>query len=178
MLSHRGSGTGPARARSERGETLVEVMVAIVLMGGVMAAILGGLFALVSVSNSNQEKTKTALAVQSYAEQVKEPVGDLSYVECTGSGSGTTATYQGQLALTNVDDLLPPGYSAAVDVQYWQGGSSYGTCPGTGDLGLQRFVVTIDNGRPGVLEVVETLLITKRNAVCPTQFDNPDAGPC
>lgn len=182
MISHRGAGErraphASARAgRGERGETLVEVLIAVVLMGTVVAGLLGGLFALVKTTNENQERTKVGLVLQSYAEAVKQPVDSLEYKPCTGDGSTQTAAYR--TALSNaVGGLLPSGYTATVNVEYWQGGTGFGVCSGT-DRGLQRFSITINNGMTGTRNVTETMLVTKRNATCPNQFSNPDAGPC
>lgn len=172
--------------RSQAGETLIEVMVSVVLMGLVVTAILGGIFTLISVSNANNEKTKVALALQAYAEQIEQPVADLEYRPCNDpTNPGTKAYYQGKLDATIAKAKLPAGYSMSFDLYYWRtvtgfGGGAFNTttCPAGGDLGLQRFVITITNNRTGSAAATETLAITKRDTRCPTFYDNLDAGPC
>ena len=51
-------------ARSSAGETLMEVLLAIVLMGIGFAAVLGGMFTSARIAQVNQRNTKAAQALQ------------------------------------------------------------------------------------------------------------------
>ena len=195
MIAHGSTPRGgrPDPRDPEAGETLIEVVVAVLLMGLVITTILGGIFSLVRISDYNQERTRASVAVQTYAEQIKQPVGDLEYISC-----GTTAAYQAKFALTGVSSSLPTGYSATISsVGYLQNNGTYSTaassCPPTttnppstpGDYtrdgGLQQFTITITNSRPAPNNVIDTLVVIKRDARCPQSqlgYSNVNGGPC
>lgn len=187
MLAHRGRGVAPQRERAEAGETLIEVLVSIVLLGTVVAAVLGGLFTLVTVSDSNNQRTQVGVGVQGFAEALKQPVADLEYIPC-----GTPTDYTTKLG-TSADAVLATGenYTYTLLVEYWRGGSTFNsTCTltaattttnATDDASLQRITITVKNGRVGSGAVSESLVILKRDARCPKSqgdYTNLDQGPC
>jgi prepilin-type N-terminal cleavage/methylation domain-containing protein len=123
---------------SEAGFSLIETLVAIVVLSLVAAAGIGGLLTAVSTSDQHrQESTANALMV-SVAEQIKSE----TYSPCWASAGYKTPSYYPSIDSSSL--TLPTGWSAsnvAVSVQYWNPQSSTwdpttppspGTVPGTG----------------------------------------------
>lgn len=112
MLRHHPGSAQRLRPRRERGETLIELMVAIVLLGTGIAAILSGLLALTKVTDSTAQATRANLAAQSLAEQIEQPVTpptasnpatvNFTYIPC-----GTPADYNA--AYPVAASMLPSG---------------------------------------------------------------------
>ncbi|CAM5647788.1 hypothetical protein SAVIM338S_06441 [Streptomyces avidinii] len=139
--------TGPARnprrprRRGEEGETLIEVLVAVVLMGVAFVTIFGGMGTAIIGAVTQQKVTGADSFIRSAAEKV---VGD-PYVSCA-SGYETPQP--------------PAGYTVTVTVEYWDGvGAFGGPCPAA-DTGVQKVTLTVHQTGPhpvrdAVLEVVK-----------------------
>jgi len=190
------SAVRPAGRRRERGETLIEMLATVLLMGIGFSAILGGLFTVSSTATTNQRRTMVSNSLQTWAEFLEQPVGVIpsvtspgyspyTYVDCAILGAG------GQYVVPS--GLVPSGWTATMKVRYLTGFSGSGatktanyqpdrnTCftqPG-GDKGIQEITLTIDTGGTNH-RVVDTLVIIKRNAKCPSPagYSNADLGPC
>ncbi|MEU2451131.1 type II secretion system protein [Streptomyces sp. NPDC012765] len=124
--------TGPAhrtRRRGEEGETLIEVLVAVVLMGVAFVAVLGGIGTAIISSVTQQKVTTADSVIRSAAEKVvSEP-----YRSCA-SGYGTPAP--------------PAGYTVTVTIEYWDGVGAFGpSCP-TADTGVQKVTLTVHSTGP------------------------------
>jgi type II secretory pathway pseudopilin PulG len=180
----------PARA-DERGETLAEVLVTIVLMGIGFLAVLSAIFTSVNVSTINADRTAASLNVQGWAETLQQPSryippGSTSppssystYVDCANPGSyGTPSTGGG---------TLNPGFTATIVsidlLTDFTGGqpnftTPLGTCYGSGDKGLQRITLRVESPTHKGKKAVETVTIVKRDSRCPATFNNADLGPC
>ncbi|MFE2327120.1 prepilin-type N-terminal cleavage/methylation domain-containing protein [Streptomyces sp. NPDC059385] len=126
--------TGPARRRprrprGEEGETLIEVLVAVVLMGVAFVAILGGMGTAIISSVTQQKVTGADSVVRSAAEKVLSA----PYVSCA-PGYGTPEP--------------PAGYTVTVEVEYWDGVGAFGpSCP-TADTGVQKVTLTVHSTGP------------------------------
>jgi len=57
----------------QAGETLIEVLVAITLMGVGFAAVTGGIYTSVQIAETNQRYTKAAVSIQTLAEKALQP---------------------------------------------------------------------------------------------------------
>jgi type II secretory pathway pseudopilin PulG len=164
----------------ERGETLLEMLITIILMGTAVVGILAGLVAVTNLASRNSQTTHVRNSAQSYAELLKQPVQSFEYVPCADA-----STYGAIPA-----DLLPTDYEAEiVAIQYAalvpNGGPANSvrfndaqpsTCPTT-DNGLQRLVIEVRSG-PGGDALSETVAIVKRDARCSGTYQNVDQGPC
>ncbi len=182
---------------SERGETLIELLIAIVLMGTAIAALLEGLFALTQVSQLNTRITSSNSALQSYAEQVKQSVAPLAYKPCASK-----TAYDSGIAATIPAGTFPSGLTAKVVQVDWLAsktltssqytwttsatnthGVTVGSCPSTTvdlvqyDLGMQRLWLEVDSPTDKHY-AKELVVVVKRDARCPPNYDNADQGPC
>lgn len=128
-----------ARRRDDRGFTLIELIIAITLMGLAVGAVFGGLGLFFKIQDAQQSNARIDAEIRNYAERIlAQP-----YVDCA-----TPTTYQAA--------AKPTGLSSTVTVQYWDGKlpASFGaTC--TIDAGLQQItvVLTDDNGTNGTLVI-------------------------
>jgi type II secretory pathway pseudopilin PulG len=136
------------RVSGDRGETLLELLVAVTIMGITVVAIVGGLGTAIHVSDIHRKQASAGAYVRDYAEAIENAVATGGYVACA-----TTADY---LAYGPPGFLLDPAdpsrlvdtgatYRAhVVSVEYWTG-SSWPNPP-TGcstDTGLQRVTVEV-----------------------------------
>ncbi|MEU9701598.1 prepilin-type N-terminal cleavage/methylation domain-containing protein [Streptomyces sp. NPDC047981] len=141
--------TGPARRprrrRGEEGETLVEVLVAVVLMGVAFVAVLGGMGTAIISSVTQQEVTGADSVIRSAAEKVVSA----PYVSC---------------ARTYATPTPPAGYEVTVTVAHWDGvGAFDGSCP-TADTGVQKVTLTVRSTGPRPVRDA-TLEVVKREAM-------------
>jgi type II secretory pathway pseudopilin PulG len=150
---------------AEAGETLVEILVTVAVIGIAFVAILGGLWTAIRVSDYHRKTTTADVILRNFAEQVKERSGTYAYRPCVG---GTSPDY---------DPWVPPApdssYAATVVARRFLTGYSSGqptwsdTCPAT-DLGAQELTLRVSgpNG-PGTAAQVrgsESVVIVKRDA--------------
>lgn len=119
------------------GSSLIEVLVAVALMGIAFVALLSGLAAAVTSSDVHRSKGLADTHLKSYAELVK---ADKPYVAC-----GSTSDY----ALAPAA-LATSGFTVAVtQVEAWRGdnpatfAASGPGCTPANDTGLQRLTITL-----------------------------------
>lgn len=142
----------------EAGVGLVELLMAIVLLGIGAVAILASYATVIRLSKLHNDQTSTTNALTIAAEAVSSPV--VAYQPCAGSspGSGTyhTAITQALAAAANSADV---SYS----VTYWNGEDFDGTCrdndgqvPAMERMQLITFSATVtDQSNPWTLTVVK-----------------------
>lgn len=161
-LSHvRTGSSGRDRwSAGQRGETLIEIMATVVLMGTAIVAVLSGLFTAIVSSDLHRRQTRAAAEVTN----VVESIDKATYSPCSGA---TIPTYSTALP------TLPSGFavssvvveplvsSAASDPTF------AATCPGAGDQGAQRITVTVTQGIGG-RRVTEKIVYVKRDERCLT----------
>ena len=101
--------------RSDRGETLIELVVAVAILGIAAVAILAGLMLSVRTSDIHRNDATGGAYVRSFAEAIQTDVDANGYKPCATAAS----TY----ADVPVPDL-PAGYTPSVTaVQSWNGSS-------------------------------------------------------
>lgn len=125
---------------SELGETLIEILVTVTILGVSMVAILGALWTTLRVSDFNSKSASGDTALRAYAETMQQGAASdpYHYVPCATVGAypaySPPSPYQ--------------GYDATVTkIQYLNGFSSDGpiwsdTCP-TPDQGLQQITLRV-----------------------------------
>lgn len=138
------------RFGSDRGETLIEVLVAVVILGIAGVAVMAGLLLSVKASDIHRKETTGSAYVRNYAEAVQNYVatsGATNYKSCAGANWYTPA---------KVGFIVPPGYSAnqtaALSVS-----STGGTSACSSDTGVQSMTLSVssnDNRASETLYVV------------------------
>jgi prepilin-type N-terminal cleavage/methylation domain-containing protein len=128
------------RVTDERGETLVEVLLAVAIMGIAAVALMAGLTTSVLMSDIHRKQATAGTAVRDYAEALQKYVADGHYVDnCVSPAPYALGSF------TN-----PAGFQHSVvagSVRYWDGSTWQPTC--TTDQGLQKLTVRVasDDGR-------------------------------
>jgi len=140
-----------ARVRSERGDTLVEVLMTIVIIGIAFTGILAGLATASRVSGIHRAQANADVVLSNAAESVKKQ----TYVACP---LVDVTSYSPTSGVT-----LPTGWSASnvtiTSIQKWNGSAFQASCPLT-DQGLQQ--VTIQVVTPTQPSTTETIDVIKR----------------
>ena len=141
-----------ARRSAEAGETLVELLVTIAIIGLAVVALVGGMGTAIMASDGHRQHATGDTVARSVAELLKnrDPSGSDAYVDCAGN-----STYP-------LPDP-PTGLQIALTVKYWNGsgssvadGSFTTTCPSP-DLGLQQIKITVTSPAKGEQETVTVL---------------------
>jgi len=136
--------------RNERGETLIELVVAVAILGIASVAILGGLMMGVRTSVMHRNDATGGAYVRSFAEAIQTDVDANGYRTCANAASG----YAG----VAVPDL-PAGYTKSVTaVQSWNG-SAWVAC--TAD-GIQRLDLKVTTTGDNEHKADETLTVVLR----------------
>lgn len=118
--------------RGDRGETLLELLIAVVIMGVAVVAVIGMLVNSVQLSDVHRKQATASAAVRDYGEAITNAVAGGGYVGCA-----TTASYASPSGFT-----VPSGYAKSVSsVQYWTGSAWQSTC--STDTGLQQLTIQV-----------------------------------
>ncbi|WP_435772026.1 type II secretion system protein [Nocardioides sp. SYSU DS0651] len=153
------------RWRDERGETLVELVVALAILGVAGVAILTGLLVSVRTSDVQRNEATGGAYVRSFAEAIQNYVDANGYRAC----SSAAATY----AAVTVPDL-PAGYTPSVTaVRSWNG-TAWGSC--TAD-GIQRLDLVVTTTGDAAHRADETLTVVLRRP-CNGGATTVGADPC
>lgn len=158
MSTHR------APQRDDRGETLIELVVAIAILGIAAVAILGGLMVSAQTSTVHRNSATGGAYVRSFAEAIQADVDQNGYRSCANAA----AVYAG----VPVPDLPAPYTKAVTAVQSWSG-SAWVAC--TAD-GIQRLDLKVTTPGDSVHKAEETLTVILRqpcNGSATTAGDNP-----
>jgi type II secretory pathway pseudopilin PulG len=137
--------------RDDRGETLLELLIALTILGVAVVAVVGGLSAAIMLSDVHRKQATAGVAVRDYAEAVETAIvtsrvtadGHVTtdgYVAC-GGAENPAAVYASPTGFA-----APTGFTrsaVAGSLRYWNGTAWQATCPGTGDTGLQRLTLQV-----------------------------------
>jgi prepilin-type N-terminal cleavage/methylation domain-containing protein len=158
-------------ARGDRGDTLIEVLIALVVIGICAVALLGALTTTLSSSGEHRSLAAVNTVEMSLADQVKSavqlqtsahwPSGTGSNPDCPSSGT-LTQWYQNtsNVPIPSTFTSVPyNGYSVTLtNAQYWDDSSNVWTssCPASA-TGVQKVTVKVsapNNGPTDTLDVV------------------------
>ena len=118
--------TKPPKKREDRGDTLIEVLCTIVILGSAIAALLTGLGTTVLSSARHRDQATGNALLRSYAEAVKQSTR-AGYINCATSYNVAATAY-----------TLPGGWDPPTNQVVTPPG-----CPGGTDPGTQRVTITI-----------------------------------
>jgi len=127
--------------RFDRGETLIEALVTIAILGIAVVALLGAIMMGIRTSVLHRKHAQAQAELRSWAERISAT--GATYVPCAKPGDVVGP------------GALPQGLSGSViGVEYWDGTSSFGPgCAVATDHGLQRVTLRI-TAAPGVQPTV------------------------
>ena len=144
-----------AGVHDQRGETLIELMVAVLIMGTAIVAILGAIAASIRTSAQHRESVRAGNA----ATMIAELIETAPYVPCESNYSSAYAAPNYQ---------KPAEFTVSVRVTYLASKTtSTPTFNGSGcttanDQGLQEVTITVRSSRAGGM--TETVTLAKRKA--------------
>jgi prepilin-type N-terminal cleavage/methylation domain-containing protein len=159
-----------APQRDERGETLIELVVAVAILGLAAVAILGGLMMSIRTSVMHRNDATGGAYVRSFAEAIQTDVDTNGYKTCANAVSG----YAGVAV-----PALPAGYTKSVTaVQSWKvlpsGDLGWGAC--TAD-GVQRLDLRVTTPGGAALQAEQQLTVVLRQP-CNGSATAAGANPC
>ena len=142
-------------ASTDRGYTLIEMLIAIVLMGTIVLSIMGGMWAVVRASRQSDERAKVQAVLGSAADRVSV----LIHNNCPEE-SGVYELFASKAASS-------VGWDSSsvriVDYKYWDGASWVDDCNLTAGLTVKRTLqkLTIEatapgSGYTGQLEIIKS----------------------
>lgn len=157
--------------RDDRGESLVELLVALAVMSTAVIALLGALAVAIRVSEVHRYQAEAGAFTREFAERLENTVAtsDTGYKECV-AGQGNQALVGHYENLWVVPASRAGLYERkVVKVTYWnQSGSAYvDTCPASSDYGVQLVTLRVFSKNSDLPTVSETLEVTLRKPCRP-----------
>ena len=141
---------------NDEGETLIELIIAVAIMGIAVVAIVSGLVTSILMSDVHRKQATAATYVRDYAEAIENVVAGGGYAACNATSYAGTA-------VAGFDATKYQKSFVTGSAKYWNGTSWQSICPAV-DAGLQQMVLqvnSIDN------RATETLAIIVRNPCGP-----------
>jgi type II secretory pathway pseudopilin PulG len=136
------------RVADERGETLVELLVAMVIMSTAVIAVVGAIAVSIRMSDLHRKQAVAGAAVRSYAEALQNAVAGspTAYTACATTYSPTFSA--------------PTGYTLlSPTVTYWNGSAFVGSgCTSANDSGVQKVTVGVKSSDNLVTEKLDIII--------------------
>lgn len=155
--------SGSQGSRDEAGETLVEVLVAVAILGLAAVAVLAGVELAVKSSTIGRNQATSGSYVRSLAESIQNSVAASGYQKCGGGAYLTSGV------LTSAG--IPSTYTVTVvSTSAWTS-SGWVACTNTLDNGVQRLDLKVTSPGDIVHRANETLSVIIRkpcNGTLPT----------
>jgi prepilin-type N-terminal cleavage/methylation domain-containing protein len=140
-----------SRLKDDRGETLLEVLVAVVILGIAAVAIVSGMAVNIKVSDIHRKQANAGVYVRNYAESLESTVAGGGYA----AGTAAYAAY-----------AVPSGYAASLPLKECWTGSAWATCTSGNDIGVQRLTLQVKSSDQ---RTVERLVVVVRRPCTPAQ---------
>ena len=175
-----GQALGGARD-SESGETLVELMITIAILGVSMVAILGALWTTLRVADFNSKTSSGDTVLRTFAETMKEggAADTYHYVPCTVAGAAVAYPAYAPVAPYNHYDatVIQIQYLTGYDASNQPTFTTNGLCPSATDLGLQQLTVKVVGPDNDVaVKTTQSMVIVKRDATTDVPRTTTDPG--
>jgi Tfp pilus assembly protein PilV len=138
--------TGPTT--HDRGETLIELLVAVLIIGTAVVAVVGGLGTAIMLSDIHRKQAGVAEHMKIYAANIE------------GAIAASPTQYVDFCATPSYPNYTAAGYNGTVtEVRYWNG-SAFVTSCAPGDTGVQRLTLRV-RSTDGRAEQTMDLIIRK-----------------
>ncbi|MEV6872993.1 type II secretion system protein [Amycolatopsis sp. NPDC051128] len=128
-------GRNPGSA-NERGETLIELLITITIMGILIPAVMGELVTTILVSDIHRKQATAGAYLHDYAEAIENQVMAGGYFPCAAP-----AKYAAPAGFTVPEPDPKPFVPSVTSVKYWTGTAWSATCGA--DSGLQQLTVQV-----------------------------------
>jgi prepilin-type N-terminal cleavage/methylation domain-containing protein len=130
----------------DRGETLLEVLIALAILGVAVAGVFTGVVVSIRGADTHRKATDAGVLVRSYAEAVEAAVASGGYTPTCAPTYASTFP-------------VPAGYTKAITaVSFWDGSGFPAACNAAADVGLQQLTLEVSSndgrGREQLVVVV------------------------
>jgi type II secretory pathway pseudopilin PulG len=147
---------GRFSGRNDHGDTLVEIVITIGILGIVVASLLGGLVVSLGTSTVHRSLANLDTVVRSFAEQAERQLElgpNAGFQDCAQVGGTSYHPQNPSPPATTISYTLPAGYTVTfTSIQYWNGSTekfdppappwgSPNVCPATDQSGYQLLTV-------------------------------------
>ena len=138
------------RWADDRGESLVELLVAMLILGSAVVAVVGGLGTAIMMSDIHRKQAEIATRLNAYAAVIEGAVATSpGYVPCAKAPS--YPSYDAS-----------PGYTAdPIQVSYWNGSNAFvpmPSCTPSSDTGVQRVTLRIHSNDGRVTQSMDIVI--------------------
>jgi Tfp pilus assembly protein PilV len=149
------TGSRARRQRDQRGETLLELLITVSIMGTAFIGVLAGIGTTFMATDSHRQEATAESVLRSYAERLEDPT-DVPYVDCA-----SPATYASPTGFS----LPTAGWTASVTtVLTWQGNTPPTFTPTCApDKGLQQLTLRVTSPA-GSHQATASVVIVKRKS--------------
>jgi type II secretory pathway pseudopilin PulG len=159
---------GPCSGTREQGETLIELLMAVLILGFVGVAAVGGITTSVLVSDYHKKQAIAGAYVRDYAEAIEDGVAAFPTTNYDGTSSATHAPNAYKLLYS-----APSGYTAQTPTVYCVSGLGVQTLEPCTDTGVQLVSLEVDSTDT---RAKETLNVILRRPCRPLDSDDKIAG--
>lgn len=135
------------RTPQQAGETLIELLMAVVIMGIAAVAIVGGISTSIMMSDIHHKQATAGASVRDFAEAIETGVATSSKYT---TGAGAAGAYQSLY-------LAPSGYVRSVTAVACWNGSQFVAQP-CSDRGVQRVSLTVASGDRRATETLDVIV--------------------
>lgn len=137
------------RRSDDRGETLIELVIAVAIMGVVVVALLGAIATSIRMSDIHRKQATAGAYLRSYAEELQATVaGAAGYKTCAVATDYPASSFTGNV------QLKPPTITG---VTFWNG-TTFVPRTGATDIGVQRISLELDSKDTQVAETLDVVL--------------------
>jgi type II secretory pathway pseudopilin PulG len=141
--------TRQSHGGDESGETLIELLMAMSILGLGVVAIVGGIGSSIFLSDVHRKEATAGAVVRTYAEAIEGVVAasPTAYVDCAvPSAYATPAGFSS-----------PSGFTSSVtSVRYWSGTAFASSCPS--DSGVQKVELRVTSGDTRAVETQSVII--------------------
>lgn len=154
------------KLRADQGDTLIEILVTIVIVGIAVVAVVGGVATLIFTTSLHRQQSSEQTLLRSYADAVE---ANQTWTACSATSTGT---YNPGVAAGSIGWTVPStyaGYTAqATAVRYWNGTAFTTTpCgPDSSDTGLRQISLKVSSSRAAETMDVNIRCLGTRGSSC------------